>query len=303
VETNSGVTLDQMVRTGACGTWWSGSTPAGFRLGLLQLDPGLLSAPVANERAAAAVAAVRAVNPEGVLRMTDLVTDRGQTWLVAAAAPALTVADLVEAGAGLEPGLAAGIAVDVGHALRDLHAAGLGHGALTLDTVTISVSGTANLVEVGMLAAVRDAPTDVGRDTGAWAGLARELARLTAADEAQALLAAATTAEQGDLATAVRRLTTATEALPGFADRDLLAARRPTAGPERPQAHGVVSTVDTFANGVRLRFGPGVPDRAAPPRGRRAGASGSLRAIQVAVLLVALLLGAGAAAWALALFG
>ena len=48
---------------------------------------------------------------------------------------------------------------------------------------------------IGVLAAVRDAPTDVGRDTGAWAGLARELARLAAAQEAQALLASAATAE------------------------------------------------------------------------------------------------------------
>ena len=301
VETNSGVTLDRMVRTGACGTWWSASTPAGFRLGLLQLDRALVAAPVVNERAAAAVAAVRAVSPAGVVRTTDLVVDRGQTWLVVAAAPALTVADLVEAGAPLEPGLAAGIAVDVAHALRDLHAAGLGHGDLTLDTVTISPGGSATLFEVGVLAAVRDAPTDVGRDSGAWAGLARELAGLAAADEAAALLAAAATAEHSDLATAVRRLTAATGDLPGFTERDLLAARAPVGGPEQPRSHGVRSAMDTYDDGVRLRFGPGVPDPAG--RARVTGRPRSLRLIQAAVGLVVLLLGGGAAFWAFVLLG
>ena len=125
METNSGVTLDRMVRTGACGTWWSARRRRPASGSACCSSTRVCSrAPVANERAAAAVAAVRAVSPAGVLRTTDLVVDRGQTWLVVAAAPALTVADLVEAGAPLEPGLAAGIAVDVGHALRDLHAAG-----------------------------------------------------------------------------------------------------------------------------------------------------------------------------------
>ena len=303
VETNSGVTLDRMVRTGACGTWWSAATPAGIPLGVLQLDPGLLTPPVASDRAAAAVAAVRAVSPVGVQRTTELVIDRGRAWLVVASVPALTAADLVEAGAPLEPGLTAGIAVDVGDALRDLHAVGLGHGDLTLDTVTISPGGTANLVEVGVLAALRDAPNDVGRDIAAWAALVRALAPLAPAGEGQALLAAATEAEQGDLATAVRRLGVATGDLPGFADRDALGARRPAGGPEVPRAHDLRSTMDALDSGVRLRFGPGVPDWAVPmpARPRRRGGGGSLLAIKIATAFVALLLAIGATLWAVAL--
>lgn len=303
METNSGLTLDRMMRSGACGTWWSAATPAGIPLGVLQLHPGLLAPQVASDRAAAAVAAVRAVSPPGVQRTTELVVDRGRAWLVIASAPALTAADLVEAGVALEPGLTAGIAVDVGQALRDLHAAGLGHGDLTLDTVTITPAGTATLLEVGVLAALRDARTDVGRDTGAWAALVRELTVLAAAGEAEALRAAVTTANQGDLATAVRRLAAATEGLPGFADRDPLVARRPDGGPDVPRAHGFTPTVDAPDGGVRLRFGPGVPDWAIPaalPLRRRGW---SLRIIQVATGLVALLLGVGATAWALVLLG
>ena len=61
--------------------------------------------------------------------------------------------------------------------------------------------------------------------------------------------------------------------------------------------------MDTFDDGVRLRFGPGVPDLAGRVAARATGRPRSLRLIQAAVGLVALLLGGGAAFWAFVLLG
>lgn len=265
METNIGVVLGRMLRIGACGTWWSASTPGGLALGLLQLEPGRFAAPAARARAAAAVAALRAANPVGVLRTSELVEEAGRAWLVVAAPPTPTVADLITAGGALDRGSAAGIAVDVAQALGALHALGLGHGGLAPETVVLTSAGAATLVEVGLLAALRDAPTDVDRDTGDWARLARELARLAPAPEAEALRAAAATAEVGGLATAARRLAS------GAADRPDVAAAGVSPAPDRA---------------------PGSPRR--PRR--------SLRAIQAATVVVAILLGLGVALWWLLLF-
>jgi hypothetical protein len=325
--------LDRSLRTGVCGTWWSASTGSGQPLGLLQLEPRLMAQPAVQDRVAAAVAAVRAANPRGALRTTELVVDTRRAWLVVAALPTPTLDDLVAARPALAPGAAAGIAVDIAQSLRDLHAVGISHGHLAADTVVLTRGGAATLVEVGVLAAVRGQPTDIGRDVLAWSALARDLATTTNADEAALLVAAATLAESGDLATAARRLADRAADLADFAARESVTAALPSLGsaparipeqrsPTSPDRS--MSIVDSGVSPVRVRFGRGVPEAAIAaagdpaPRGsagrgsrasagrsagRSAGASGrrSLRALRIAVLALVLTLGAGAGLLALLL--
>jgi hypothetical protein len=270
VQTNSELWLDRTLRIGACGTWWVAGTPAGQTLGTLQLDPDLVAAPEARDRLAATVAAVRAANPPGVLRTTELVYDSRRAWLVVATPPQPTLADLLAADRTLPAGAAAGIAVDVAEALRSLHAAGLHHGDLTPETVVLTGAGAARLAEVGVLAAVRGVPVDIGADATAWGALARALAPRAADGEASLLIEAAGIAEAGDLTAAARRLALAAADLPDFATRDALAGLLPTIEPAAtPDAAPTAPTIPTqrtesSVDGVtvRLRFGPGVPDAA-----------------------------------------
>lgn len=323
IETNIGLQLDRMIRTGACGTWWSATTPTGYPLGVLQLDPELVATPPALDRLATVVAATRTVSSPGVLRTSELVVDRGRAWLVVAHAPAPTIADLLGEGIPLEPGRAAGIAVDLADGLRDLHAVGLGHGNLGPDTAILTPAGGALLTEVGVLAAIRAVPVDVSQDSAAWAALARRLAELAPGAEAHALRASAAVAELGDLATAVRRLRVAATALSQPAEHAAdLAELRGRAFETEAIAVPTQSTMEPTGARVRLRFGPGVPEpvagrapaatgrsrRSAGPgrpggRGRRPGVSGdrSLRAIQTTVALLAVALLAGAALWGVVL--
>jgi hypothetical protein len=333
MQTNSELWLDRTLRIGACGTWWSAGTPGGQALGTLQLDPDLVAQPAARERVAAAVAAVRAANPPGVLRTTELVYDTRRAWLVVATVPMPTLADLLAANLTLPAGAAAALAVDVAAALVGLHAVGLSHGALAASTVVLTGAGTATLTEVGVLAAVRDAPTDLARDVVAWAELARDLAGHAGAPESSLLADAAATAAAGDLTAAARRLVLAAADLPDFDTREALSALLPALAtsarpdPARPlpaaaeettvpaQRIGEVpdirlanrtdasSTVD-YGPLVRLRFGPGVPDEALlnprplpPLRERRSRARRLLRALRWAALGVGLLTIGGTAAW------
>lgn len=313
MQTNSELWLDRTLRIGACGTWWVAGTPGGQTLGTLQLDPELMAAPAARDRVAATVAAVRAANPPGVLRTTELVYDSRRAWLVVATLPKPTLADLLAADRTLPAGAAAGIAVDVAEALRSLHAAGLHHGDLTPATVILTGAGAARLAEVGVLAAVRGAPVDVGADAAAWGALARALATRAPDSESSLLIEAAGIAEAGDLTAAARRLALAAADLPDFATRDGLAGMLPTiepaATPDAPPAAPAIPAQRTTSSvdgaTVRLRFGPGVPDAAllnprpvdpAPPaRPRRARRWLAWLAASVAVALA----GAAAAWWLL----
>ena len=311
METNSGVWLDRTLRVGACGTWWSAGTAGGQPLGMLRIEPDLIAQPAARERVAAAVAAVRAANPPGVLRTTELVMDTRQAWLVVATLPKPTLADVLAPAATLPSGAAAGLAVDVANALRELHAAGLGHGDLSPDSVILTGAGVATLAEVGVLAAARDVATDIGRDYRAWACLVRELANASTTFEADLLRAAAATAESGDLPTAARRLAVESCDLPDFVTRDALATLVPTVThvppPVPPRRNTAdLSTMDADGTAVRVRFGPGVPLSATvaaapatetPPRQRRRW----VRAVASVAAVALLVLGAGAAVWWLVL--
>lgn len=320
-ETNIGVQLEATLRSGAIGTWWTASTGGGHPLGMLQLEPSLVAEAEVRDRIAAAIIAVRDANPSGVLRTTELVVDGKRAWLVVATLPAPTLAELLSppapdglapgaAGAapapaaGFAPGAASGLAVDVALALRELHAAGLGHGDLAADTVVITSGGAAMLVEVAVRDALTNRATNLGRDTAAWATLVRELAAVASAPEAELLRAAATTADSGDLATAARRLADRAADLPDYAGRESVVAARgaclaqmPPTAPHIPQQR---STMEPAVAPVILRFGRGIPDaaiaaaaqRAAAPKRRR-----SLRGLKIAVAAVVLLLAAATAAF------
>jgi serine/threonine protein kinase len=275
MQTNTELWLDKTLRIGACGTWFTAGTPGGQTLGTLQLDPDLIAAPAVRDRVAAAVAAVRAANPPGVLRTTELVYDAKRAWLVVATLPKPTLADLLASQRALPPGAAAGLAVDIAAALRQLHAAGLAHGDLSAGAVVLTGGGSAVLAEVGVLAAVRDAPTDIGADADAWAGIIRELAARTAPPESELLTQAAATAQAGDLAAAARRLTLLAADLPDFETRDALVGLLPDLAPapaqsaqpaeraiEQVPSQRQPSTMEDGRTVVRLRFGPGVPDSA-----------------------------------------
>jgi len=261
-ETNSGMWLNRSLRTSGCGTWWSASTDKWPALGLLQLEAALMVPVAVQERVAAAVSAVRAANPRGVLRTTELVVEARRAFLVVATRPTPTLEDLLAAWPTLAPGAAAGIAVDIAATLRDLHAVGLSHGDLTADTVVLTPGGSAVLIEVGVLAAVQDRPTDVGADVRNWSALVRGLAVATGSTpEAELLAQAAAIAESGDLATAARRLATRAAELADFTDRESLVAALPSIPPAPPRIPAQRSNVDAV-NPVRLRFGRGIPEAA-----------------------------------------
>ena len=104
METNIGVWLDQTLRVGACGTWWTAGSASGQPMALLQLEPELIIQPAARDRIATAVAAVRTINPAGVLRTTELLVDARRAWLMVAGVPRSTLADLLAAHATLPAG-------------------------------------------------------------------------------------------------------------------------------------------------------------------------------------------------------
>src|SRR5262249_2398617 len=160
---------------------------SGQPVALLHLEPELIVAPAARDRIATAVAAVRTINPVGVLRTTELLVDARKAWLMVAGVPRSTLADLLTAHTVLPGGAAAGLAVDVAAAVRGLHAGGVSHGALAADTVVLTAAGAATLSEVGVLAAAHGRPTDIGRDVAAWSALARKLAGATTGVEAGVL--------------------------------------------------------------------------------------------------------------------
>jgi tRNA A-37 threonylcarbamoyl transferase component Bud32 len=300
VETNGGVVLDRMVRTGACGRWWSAATLGGYPLGVLQLEAGLVAAPAARARAASAVAAVRAVNPGGVLRTTELVVEAGRAWLVVASVPTPTLADLLGSEVALDAGSAAGIAVDVAVGLANLHAAGLGHGGLTPDTVILTPAGAAKLAEVGVLSALRDAPVDAGTDLGSWARLAHELASVASGREARALRKAAATAQRRGLPEAARQLRDAASALPDFAGRESLAAWLASIQPHRDSSGLGRDGVEPGQDRIRSGQDPIRPGRDGPApahRLRRLLRAGRAAAAAAA----AVILGAGGAFWWLVL--
>jgi hypothetical protein len=277
-------------RRGVCGVWRRATTARGRERGVLCLDPALVASPDAVERAAAGIEAVRRLDPPGVLRAADLITDDGgRIWLVTEAPAGPTAADLLGR-ADLGPASVAAVVVDVATALVALHAAGLGHGALTADTVVVSPTGSAVLVEVGLAAALRGQSPDPAADAAAWADLVRALDGAWAGGAGLFATAAATARADG-LAAAldviaqtvwarpdlVRRYALVSAAASTLA-REATGGTKPALGPAgverarldidatRPGRRG--GDAGPVDGSVRLRFGPGVPPAGPRPLGR-----------------------------------
>ncbi|HEY9523651.1 MAG TPA: hypothetical protein VIR33_10445 [Thermopolyspora sp.] len=274
--TIAGFRLTGRSRAGELGTWYDAVSPDGTPVGMLRFDPRLLAAPGATGRVVAAVTADRRLQQDsvgGLLPVIDLVTARGEMWLITGRPGMPAVTDLLvdRPGAPMpDAGSAAMVLVDTAQALIAVHAAGLAHGSLHSGTIVIGRDGTAVLTERGIAAAVRGHAAIPARDVAAWASLALELssgwARLAAAD---LFHRAALTASAQGLEAARDTLIAGREALPrGFATRDRLietihwwsAAQAPT-GAAGASAGGVTSGMDVPGAGsdeaVTLLDAPG----------------------------------------------
>lgn len=199
--TIAGHRLTGRTRAGELGVWHDAVSPAGVPSGVLRFDPNLLGGAQARERLIAAVRADLLLldrgDPASLLPVADLVTARGEVWLITARRATPTLAELLDdpAGsgtAGIDPAGAVAILVETARTLRTLHAAGLTHGALHPGTVVVGDDGSVLLAERGLLAALRHTSpetdttsgtaSDMTGDTAAWAALARSLARRFAQD-------------------------------------------------------------------------------------------------------------------------
>jgi hypothetical protein len=223
-----GLRLDGAPRASGCGRWYSATTGDGRRRGALFIDPALLAADGALDRAVAAVTAVRRLKLPGVLRMADLLDHGGRTWLITEAPAAPTVGEVLASTAAIDPAGAALLVSDTGQTLYHLHQAGVAHGAVGPDTVVVTGAGAGSLIEVGLAEALRGTTTDPGADVTAWAALVRTLARACPA-AADLLTAVAAAAEADGLAAGIRTLTAGAHALSGFPKRDGLVALARTA--------------------------------------------------------------------------
>ncbi|GIH26113.1 hypothetical protein Aph01nite_44230 [Acrocarpospora phusangensis] len=286
----AGHRLTGRVRISELGTWHDAVAPDGTPSGLLRFEQRLLADPAARDRLVAAVNADRRLQQaghSGLLPVADLVTARGDVWLISARRAMPTVAELLaDGGRTPDSGSAATILVETAQALLTVHAAGLTHGALHPGTIVIGEDGAAMLAERGLLEALRSEPTSVERDVAAWSGLARGLAASWAAGQSAQLLdrAAAVAATRG-LGAARDTLLGGRDVLPtGFTTRDRLVrtlhmwssagtppVAPPVAVPETGEMRtlldpGVIRTQDPTRPGEGqpdgsggMRFGPGVP--------------------------------------------
>ncbi|MFF3667893.1 protein kinase family protein [Microtetraspora malaysiensis] len=291
----AGHRLTGRARSGEIGTWSEAVSPAGTSSGVLRFDPALVATPAARERLVAAVTADRHLaRSAGLLPVADLVTARGDIWLITDGAPVPTLADLLaEVYRGGVPspgsGAVAAILADTARTLLDLHAAGLTHGAPHPGTIVITGDGTALLAERGLLQALRGEPASPERDVTAWIELARGLATSWADDGSAVLFerAAAAAAAHG-LAAARDVLLAAGDPLPqSHTTREPLARTRhlwSSAAPEPAPAADEIGAAVTLlgipgpaaADDVVMRFGPGVPADTAAAQIWRSGTTTEL---------------------------
>ncbi|MEW9534343.1 hypothetical protein [Microbispora sp. NPDC049125] len=293
--TIAGHVLTGRTRISELGTWHDAASPQEVPSGVLRFDPRAVATPEARERLVAAVSAenrLRQGGPTPLLPVADLVTARGEVWLITSRRAMPSLADLLaEQGGGLDAGSAATILVETAQALLAVHAAGLTHGALHPGTVIVADDGSALLAERGLLEALRGEPVSAERDVAAWSALARGLAASWAHGDAATLMErAASTASTHGLGPARDTLLAGRDALPpGFTTRERLAdaVRRWSSGPAAtvpvppaPTGAGEAVTLLDVPGGtasgavaydaartsapgqggdVMMRFGPGVP--------------------------------------------
>ncbi|MEV0973100.1 hypothetical protein [Microtetraspora glauca] len=297
----AGHRLTGRARSGELGTWSEAISPEGTPSGVLRFDPGLVAAPAARERLVAAVSADRRLwqaGQAGLLPVVDLVTARGDIWLVTGRGAMPVVADLLaQGGPPPGPGGVATILMDTAQTLLAVHAAGLAHGAVHPGTIVIGEDGSALLAERGLLEALRGEPASPEGDITAWVALARGLAASWADGPAAALFdQAASAAAARGLAAARDTLVAGRDLLPqGFTTRDQLirtlhwwsASAVPTApapgtAPPARETTGEAVTLlrlpdpapgTAAPTDVVMRFGPGVPTETTAAQIWRSGAT------------------------------
>jgi hypothetical protein len=183
----------------------------------LRIDPGLLSAPGAQERLVRCVLRQRGRTVPGVAPVLDLVSrpeaNGASVWLIVSGPvePVLDPMRTTRPAATRALGAAA-------RALAALHAAGLAHGALSAECV---VTGTEpRLIEAGVRAALEGSAPEPAQDVAAWSDLCDATARAFAARDAAAAAAlsrAAAVARTGGLLAAAGVLDSATDVAPDTA--------------------------------------------------------------------------------------
>ncbi|MFF4777307.1 hypothetical protein ACFY05_31070 [Microtetraspora fusca] len=274
----AGHRLTGRARSGEIGIWSEAVSPAGTPSGVLRFDPALVAAPAARERLVAAVTADRHLaGSTGLLPVADLVTARGDIWLITDGAPVPALADLLtevyrRGVPSPGSGAVAAILADTARTLLDLHAAGLAHGAPHPGTIVIAGDGTALLAERGLLQALRGAPASPERDVAAWAELARGLAASWADDGSAGLFErAAAVATAHGLAAARDVLLAAGDPItqnhttrePLVRTLHLLSSAAPEPAPAADEIGDAVTLLGipgtAAADDVVMRFGPGVP--------------------------------------------
>ncbi|MEV7008051.1 hypothetical protein [Streptosporangium sp. NPDC051022] len=226
--------------TDELGTWSSALTPDGRQAGALRFDPRATTDPAARDRLVAAVLADRGLlrgGPAGLVPIADLVSARGEIWLLTAEPASPTLGDLLSAPAGASRPGAGGLAtvlLETAQTLLTLHTAGLTHGAVRPGTVVIAADGSALLAGRGLADALYGRLTLPEHDVAAWAALARGLAANRATEHPGAAelfeRAAATAREQG-LARARDVLLAGRDLLPGFTRDGLAEAVRRWSSP------------------------------------------------------------------------
>lgn len=187
----AGYRLTGRARAGELGTWYEASSPGGATVGVLRFDPGLVGDPEARRRLVAEVLTDRRLvqaGTAGLLPVADLVTARGEVWLIAAAPGMPSVAELLatEIADGPDAGSAATVLMETAQALLSVHAAGVAHGSLHPGTVLLAPDGTALLAERGLAAALHGQTPGAERDIAAWSSLALGLAARWAGDRPRA---------------------------------------------------------------------------------------------------------------------
>ncbi|WP_208813431.1 hypothetical protein [Micromonospora echinofusca] len=212
-------------RAGVCGTWWPAVAPDGAERGVLRLHPTGTD-PGTGQRIAAANHAVAALHHSGLPAPGDPVRHDGALWLVAPRPARPTLLDLAQGGSAIDIGAVAAVAAETAQSLAVLHAAGLGHGAVHGQTVTVTAIGAVTLVETAILPALQAVPGDPAADRRAWADLVRWLTGQWGRPGAAVdLLLRCAAQGEHDLGAAVRTLRDESALLPpGFRDRSALVA-------------------------------------------------------------------------------
>ncbi|MFI6133298.1 hypothetical protein [Micromonospora sp. NPDC051141] len=183
-------------RESRLGSWYPlASTSGSLHEGLLvrEVPP---ADPAFALRVTAQVRQIVAARVPGLVKVVDCLYDEQQMWLITDTPPHPTLARLATAAGGIPGPAAIAVAAASGRTLGALHADGLSHGGLHLDSVSIAPSGEVMLLEVGLARAFAGTALRADEDARGWARLLREISALCPDRHAAASLRASATAAE-----------------------------------------------------------------------------------------------------------